>query len=210
MPDEGASWWKSLTLPVSNSVTGKDSCTQTKHYILLETFAQNARKAEILRISWSDGKKALEGTYSHDEVFLGSRRTTGKVRDLSNEMKAIVDNGEDGEIHVSTTDRFEDPHGLAIHICSDILKVRLEMKIEIDNEQFVDRVMAYLNHVEALLRSEQERLHARHERYNLLRKEVNDLMNKKVSEDHKAEVGIRVLMREKKQYWKKGPAFTPR
>lgn len=195
-------------LPASRSTTENKDLDQTSHYLLFETFAQNARKAEILRVSWSNGEYALEGTFSHDEVFLGNRNCTSKEGDLAHDMRAVIDAGEQRGVHVSQVQGGGEPHAIAIRVQSDGSNLRLDVKNGISPAAFIDRIMTYLIHVEARLHSEHERVQTKLEKHRLLRKEVDDLSGKKMSEDRRTEAGMRLLMTEKWQYWAGRRRFT--
>lgn len=174
---------------------------ESTYYLLFETFERNARKHELLRVAMSNGNCALEGTYSHDEIVFGNGFTSG-AGDVSCEMRAVICGGEQGTVLVRADSNSPQGYAVVIRLRSTTSEIRLELKTAIGGEVFVDRIMSYMKHVETQLHSDQERLQSREKKRDMLQKRVEQAISKKQEEDLKLETGMRILMKEKRNYWK--------
>lgn len=195
MSAEGASWWRTLVV----SQPASDRGSERKHYMLFETFEQNARKHEVLRVSWSDGGMALEGTYGHDEIFFGNGST--RMAEVSSEMRSVIDEGREGSVAVRSDVSAAHGYTIIIQLRSTTQQVKLEPKAEIAAETFVDRIVSYMRHIEAQLHFDLDRRQSRQKKHGILQERVSEAVGKKQEEDRRLEIGLRFLMKEKLDYW---------
>lgn len=202
MSNAGVSWWQSTVVSGPSTSPEQGVGDASKHYVLFETFERNARKHEVLRVSWSDGNKALEGTYGHDEVFFGNGFARGGAEDMSREMRSVIEVGKDGTVTVKANSDAVHGYEIVIQLYSTTSDIKLELKVDIATERFVDRMMSYMKHVETQLHSDLDRMQSRLMKHGMLQKRVDEAVRKKQEEDLKIEVGVRLLMNEKRSHWK--------
>lgn len=201
MADNGPSWWQMRVVPDLH-LPQRSSVTDSTFFMIFESFDRNATKHAILRVAITNGNLSSEGTYSHDEIFCASKFSRSST-EYAAKMRAAIDDTENNAVTVEIDPGTSHNCILRIDLGSAGSHVTLELKENIDEATFVNRLMTYLTHVEAKRRMEKERLESRQRKRDTLQSFVEQAVSKKLDENRKLETGLRVLMTEKRNHWKK-------
>lgn len=193
MMDSEPSWWRTRTVLKSSNLN-------VRYFLLFEFFQRNAQRYAILRASLSDGRRAWEGTFSHDEIFprkrlqLGSDEKSAKLRETIDE--------DDGGLEVRQMSADAEEVVVLVHMdqgASDI--IRLELPVKIESKAFVDRIMTYLAHVEFRLKSAESSKRKDCLRIEEAQSQVEAVANQREVENRRVEKGLKHLMEEKRKHW---------
>lgn len=200
MEKSGPSWWQTrvITPEVNGEMT---DVQQTTWYTLFECFRQNANRYAVLRISVSNGGVSYVGSHNDEEIFIQNTSAAKNAAALVKSLMNVVDTTE-GAIRIEMNEASRP--GVTVCFSSEAFKVdvRLEASRPLESQQFLDRTMAYLANTEADLQEVRDNVSILTQRRQELVSKVEKSVQNKLDDDGVIERGLRVLMKEKRNYWK--------